>query len=226
MYEVGRSTCYVCYRPKNLCMCTSVNPIHTQTKFVILMHPKEFKKTKNGTGRLTHLSLPNSELYIDVDFTHHKAINALIDDNNNLCYVLYPGKESVHLNTQKIDLLGRQLVIFIIDSTWPCSVKILRLSHNLQQLPKLSFTHSKTSQFQIKEQPKEFCLSTMESTLTILELLTVHRMEAIDKTALSSFLDPFLSMVDYQIQCINQSNIPQQNTKRFRIREEKAILEV
>jgi hypothetical protein len=28
------------------------------------MHPKEFKKTKNGTGRMTHLSLPNSEIFI------------------------------------------------------------------------------------------------------------------------------------------------------------------
>lgn len=221
-----RATCYVCYRPMNLCMCTSVNPIPTNTKFVILMHPKEFKKTKNGTGRLTHLSLPNSQLYIDVDFTDHKAINALIDDPQNLCYVLYPGKESVHLNTQKIELGNRQLVIFIIDSTWPCSVKILRLSHNLQRLPKLSFTHSKISQFQIKEQPKEFCLSTMESTLTILELLTYHGIETIDETALGSFLDPFLAMVDYQIRCISQSDTLQQNTKRFRIREEQAILEV
>lgn len=227
-FECGetRSTCYVCYRPMNLCMCTAVNPIPTQTKFIILMHPKEFKKTKNGTGRLTHLSLPNSQLYIDVDFTDHKAINALINDPQNLCYVLYPGEESVHLNTQKIELGNRQLVIFIIDSTWPCSVKILRLSHNLQRLPKLSFTHSKISQFQIKEQPKEFCLSTMESTLTILELLTSHGIEAIEENALSSFLDPFLSMVDYQIRCISQNDTPHQNTKRFRIREKEAILEV
>jgi DTW domain-containing protein YfiP len=187
------------------------------------MHPKEFKKTKNGTGRLTHLSLPNSQLYIDVDFTNHKAINALIEDKNNLCYVLYPGEDSVHLNTQRIELDNRQLVIFIIDSTWPCSVKILRLSHNLQRLPKLSFTHSKTSQFQIKEQPKEFCLSTMESTLTILELLTAQRIETIDNQSLNSFLDPFLSMVQYQIECISRTDGPYKNTKRFRVREELPI---
>jgi DTW domain-containing protein YfiP len=221
-----RSTCYVCYRPLSLCMCSCVKPITTNTKFVILMHPKEFKKTKNGTGRLTHLSLPNSQLYIDVDFTDHKAINALIDDQNNLCYVLYPGEDSIHLNSQKIELDNRQLVIFIIDSTWPCSVKILRLSHNLQRLPKLSFTHSKISQFQIKEQPKEFCLSTMESTLTILELLTTHGIEVINENALSSFLEPFLTMVQYQIQCISQTKITQKNTKRFRVREEQAIFDV
>ena len=219
--EHMRATCYVCYRPQTLCMCATVKPIATKTKFIILMHPKEFKKTKNGTGRLTHLSLPNSQLYIDVDFTHHKAINAIIDDPQNLCYVLYPGENSIHLNTQKIEIKNRQLVIFIIDSTWPCSVKILRLSHNLQRLPKLSFTHSKISQFQIKEQPKEFCLSTMESTLTILELLRDHAIESIESDALNTFLDPFLSMVEYQLHCITHTS--QQNTKRFKIREELPI---
>jgi len=177
------------------------------------MHPKEFKKTKNGTGRLTHLSLPNSDLYIDVDFTNHNPVNALINDANNCCYLLYPGKESIHLNVQKIDLQNKQLVIFILDSTWPCSMKMLRLSTNLQNLPKLSFTHTKCSQFQIKEQPKDFCLSTIESTLTILELLNDHGMETIDDSSFDPFLEPFLSMVEYQIGCIS--------TKRFRIRGEK-----
>lgn len=195
------------------CMCSHVKPVATNTKFIILMHPKEFKKTKNGTGRLTHLSLPNSEIYIDVDFTDHTAINALINDPSNLCYVLYPGKNSVNLNTQKIDTDGKQLVIFIIDSTWPCSVKILRLSHNLQQLPKLSFTHSKTSQFQIKEQPADFCLSTIESTLTILELLNAQGIETIPSESFERFLDPFLSMVDHQLECISKCN---EDTIRFR----------
>lgn len=207
-----RTTCYRCYRPIPLCLCSHVKPITTNTKFVILMHPKEFKKTKNGTGHLTHLSLPNSELFIDVDFTNHNAVNAIIN-NDNLCYVLYPGKESLPLNAQKIVTHGKQLVIFIIDGTWPCSVKMLRLSKNLQRLPKLSFTHSKTSQFQIKEQPADFCLSTIESTLTILELLNTHGLETIEKEALEPFLNPFLSMVEYQIECISRRD---QSAVRFK----------
>ncbi len=208
-----RTTCYHCYRPTELCLCATIQPIQTETKFVILMHPKEFKKTKNGTGHLTHLSLPNSELFVDVDFTHHNRVNAILNDERNLCYVLYPGKESLPLNAQKIEIQGKQLVIFIIDGTWPCSVKMLRLSHNLQRLPKLSFTHTKISQFQIKEQPKDFCLSTIESTLTILELLNSHELETIDEENFKRFLDPFLAMVAYQIKCISHTD---ENSVRFR----------
>jgi DTW domain-containing protein YfiP len=179
------------------------------------MHPKEFKKTKNGTGHFTHLSLPNSELYIDVDFSQHRAINALIEDDNNLCFVLYPGKNSVNLNTDTIEANGKQVVIFIIDSTWPCSVKMLRLSTNLQSLPRLSFTHSKSSQFIIKEQPKEFCLSTIESTLTILELLQKQGMEKTTSEEFEHFLDPFTAMVSYQIACASP-----EDSVRFIKREE------
>jgi len=193
-------------------MCSTVKPIRTDTKFIILMHPKEFKKTKNGTGRLTHLSLPNSELYIDVDFSDHTAVNELIDNPDNCCYLLYPGYESIHLNSRTIETEGKQLIIFIIDSTWPCSLKILRLSHNLQRLPKLSFTHTKISQFRIKEQPAEYCLSTIESTLTILELLNTHGIETIDQEAFNRFLDPFVSMIEYQIDCVSRSD----NTVRFK----------
>ncbi|MGZ5208372.1 MAG: tRNA-uridine aminocarboxypropyltransferase [Sulfuricurvum sp.] len=208
-----RTTCYNCYRPMPLCLCSTIKPILTNTKFVILMHPKEFKKTKNGTGHLTHLSLPNSELFVDVDFSDHAPVNAIINDDNHLCYVLYPGKESLHLNAQKIETLEKQLVVFIIDGTWPCSVKMLRLSRNLQNLPKLSFTHTKSSQFQIKEQPKDFCLSTIESTLTVLELLNGHKLETINKEGFECFLDPFLAMVEYQLHCITHSD---QNALRFK----------
>lgn len=181
------------------------------------MHPKEFKKTKNGTGRLTHLSLPNSELYIEVDFSEHAAINALIEDNNNLCYVLYPGKKSINLNTRKIENQGKQIVIFIIDSTWACSVKMLRVSRNLQRLPRVSFTHSKTSQFLIKEQPQAYCLSTIESTLTVLELLHAQGIERIEEGAFEAFLDPFKAMVEYQIGCASHS----EESVRFKKRREE-----
>lgn len=207
-----RAKCYKCYRPLTSCMCSYVKPIETKTKFVILMHPKEFKKTKNGTGHLTHLSLPNSELYVDVDFSDHNAINSLIASDMNICFVLYPGKNSININTQKIESNGKQIVIFIIDSTWPCSVKMLRLSRNLQQLPRLSFTHTKTSQFQIKEQPKEYCLSTIESTQTILELLAAQGLEQLEQSDLDDFLNPFFSMIDYQMKCASMS---EENTARF-----------
>jgi len=216
--EVSRGKCYACYRPLSSCMCQHVKPIATKTKFVILMHPKEFQKVKNGTGHMTHLSLPNSELYVGVDFRAHERVNAILNDTNNLCYVLYPGEESHKLNEEKIETVDKQLVIFIIDATWSTALKLLKVSTNLQSLKKLSFTHTKSSQFQIKEQPEAHCLSTIESTLTILELLNEHEMEGIEQEALVHFLDPFKAMIKYQIGCIAASKSEHKNAVRFKKR--------
>ena len=199
-----REKCYKCYRPKSSCMCKYIiNPIETKTKFVILMHPKEFKKTKNGTGHLTNNSLENCELYVGIDFSSHKRVNQLLNDKSYSPYVLYPGEQSIKLNTQNLPKEKKSL-IFIIDSTWPCSKKMLRLSKNLQSLQKISFEHDKLSQFKIKTQPNKYCLSTIESTLCIIELLNKQKIENIKSKEYQDFLKPFNQMVDYQLDCIKE----------------------
>ena len=214
----ARAKCYRCYRPMSSCMCPHVRPIKTGTKFIILMHPKEFRKIKNGTGHLTHLSLENSELYIDIDFSDHKRVNEIIDDPTNSCYLLYPSKKSIPLNKNSIAQEGQNGVIFILDATWDCSKKMLRLSENLQVLPHISFEHTKRSQFEIKEQPADYCLSTIESTLCILELLDAHGDEAITKEGLEHFLNPFKAMIKYQQSCIDKTGCGYKNSVRFKKR--------
>ncbi len=88
MYST-REVCYECYRPKSSCVCKHIIPFNTQSKFIILMHPKEYRKTKNTTGHLTHKSLHNSHLYVGIDFTHNSAIQALLNDESNECFFYF-----------------------------------------------------------------------------------------------------------------------------------------
>ncbi|MDD3007915.1 MAG: tRNA-uridine aminocarboxypropyltransferase [Arcobacter sp.] len=213
-----RGICYKCYRPKSSCICEHlINPIKTNTKFVILMHPKEFRKTKNGTGHMTNNSLENCELHVGIDFSNHKRVNELLNDENYEAYVLYPDTNSIKLNSEKLPS-EKKALIFIIDSTWPCSKKMLRLSKNLQNLKKVSFEHDKSSQFKIKTQPNQYCLSTIESTLCVLEQLNNQEVENISKNSLELFLKPFEEMVEYQVKCaIDENNI------RFKVPYKKFV---
>lgn len=200
----SREKCYNCYRPKSSCMCGYVNPVETKTKFIILMHPKEFKKVKNGTGHLTHLSLKNSKLFVGVDFTDHKEINEIISTFNS--YILYPSKKAINISKENLcncdEDIKKDMAVFIIDSTWSCSLKILKESKNLQYLQHISFDGTKLSEFKIKEQPKEYCLSTIESALTVLKMLNKWKIESLEKDDFDKFLNPFYKMIDYQISCI------------------------
>ncbi|MEA1880582.1 MAG: tRNA-uridine aminocarboxypropyltransferase [Campylobacterota bacterium] len=197
--NISRKICYDCYRPMTSCMCDYITPIKTQTRFIILMHPKEFRHTKNGTGHFTYLSLENSELYVGIDFSNHNKINAILDNPNNDCYVIYPSTKSINLNTCNLENYGKNRVLFLIDATWPCSKSMLLQSPNLDALQKVSFTHTKSSAFTFKKQPKSYCLSTIESTLCVLELLNKSHEEHISSYHLNNFLRPFEKMVEYQV---------------------------
>ena len=195
----NREYCYSCNRPKSSCVCDLIKPFKTNTKFIILMHPKEYKKTKNNTGKITHKSLLNSEIHVGIDFSENRIINNLINNSDNSCFILYPDVDSINLSKQIIDD-KKQKVIFLIDSTWACSKKILKLSTNLNLLPKISFDFENSSSYKFKKQPSTYCLSTIESTLVILKLLNKQKIENIEKKFIDNFLVPFDKMVEFQIE--------------------------
>ena len=192
-------------------MCRYFAKIETKTKFVILMHPKEFKKVKNNTGHFTHQSLQNSELFIGVDFSNNSRINEIIDTHES--YILFPSNDALNLTQEKPLTFSKPLALFLIDSTWACTKKIFTQSKNLQKLKHMSFTTTKTSEYQIKEQPDSRYLSTIESTLVVLELLNQHGLERVSQEELANFLQPFYKMIEYQQQLIAN---PKSNAVRFK----------
>ncbi len=210
-YYGDREKCYKCYRPKSSCMCEYCETIKTETKFVVLMHPKEFKKVKNNTGHFTHQSLPNSELFVGIDFSDNRRINEIIDTHES--YILFPSQDAVNISNENPKKSEKPLAIFIIDSTWACTKKMFTLSKNLKSLQHMSFTTSKTSQYEIKVQPDEAYLSTIESTQVVLECLNNWHIENISQLELQNFTKPFFQMIDYQKELIEN---PKSHAVRFK----------
>ena len=176
------------------------------------MHPKEFKKVKNNTGFFTHQSLKNSELFIGIDFSDHNRIDEIIRTHDS--YILYPSKGALDLSLSDPSKdSDKDMAIFIIDSTWSCAKQIFEKSQNLKSLKHLSFTTSKTSQYQIKNQPESNYLSTIESVHVVVELLNGWSIESIEQKDLDSFLNPFLEMINYQKSLIAN---PRSNSVRYK----------
>ncbi|WP_281614903.1 tRNA-uridine aminocarboxypropyltransferase [Flammeovirga sp. SubArs3] len=205
--ENPRVKCYKCMRPSVSCICKYTKPLQTKTRFVILMHPMEYRKEKNGTGHMTKLQLENSEIIVDVDFTNNKRVNEILTKEASSSFLLYPGKENFNLSerssTEINTFLGDAPHLFILDGTWPCARKMLRLSKNLQALPRVSFDNKIKSKFILKQQPESLCLSTIESVHTVLNLLNKADVEQCETT---DFLLPFEKMIEYQVECILNPN--------------------
>jgi DTW domain-containing protein YfiP len=194
--------CYQCFWPKAICWCASIQPMETQTKFLFLMHPKEFKQEKAGTGRLTHLCIANSEIHMGIGFDDHVEVQRWINDPAYFPVLVYPGVKSRNLSKGDLvasDLEGRRLLVLLLDATWIAARKMLRVSPSLQRLPRVMFNAGAPSRFVIKQQPQVGCLSTLETTH---ELLV-----ALERSGLDRYPNPtqllglFDRMQDYQIRC-------------------------
>jgi DTW domain-containing protein YfiP len=199
---MSREMCYRCGWPKSLCWCPSIQPMATLTKFVFLMHPKEYRYAKAATGRLTHLCLADSELHRGVGFDEHEAVQALLDDARNFPVLLYPGENARNLSAGDLradELGGRRLVVLLLDATWSLARKMLRLSPTLQCLPRIMFTPAAPSRFVIKQQPQAGCLSTLEATHEV--LLALERAGLDHYPLPDQLLGLFHRMQDFQIRC-------------------------
>lgn len=199
--------CIHCFRPHGYCLCSMVVPVETKNKIVILMHPKEAKRERVGTGRLTHLSLPNSKLLVGDNFHQDQDLQALLNDPNFQSVLLYPGQKSFSLGQGDLPIKFREkrMQIFVLDGTWPCARSMMRDTPELHDLPRISFQHKQISQFSIKQQPHPACLSTIESVTLTLELLEQMGLESLNGKQ-HSMIKLLQHIVTFQQDCARDPN--------------------
>jgi DTW domain-containing protein YfiP len=162
--------CLTCRRRLLTCVCSELRAFDTQTRFIILMHPMEFKKERVGTGRFTHLILKNSEVIVDVSFDQNQRFQDILRDPLYETFLLYPGHKTIDLSSDEFKLkLTKRPQLIVIDGTWPCAKKMVKLTTSLHRLPRVSFPSGRVSEFEVKHQPLPGCLSTVESVHQVLK---------------------------------------------------------
>ena len=155
---------------------------------------------------MANKALENCKILTGEGFAESQEVNDLIQNPANECYLLYPGARSLNISKNRLEPnIEKQLIIFILDSTWACSKKMIRLSHNVASLPRISFEPNYLSRFDIKRQPKEYCLSTIESIYRVIEELENQKIENVGekKEILRSAL---ASMVTFHQKCAENPN--------------------
>ncbi len=180
------------------------------------MHPKEGKKQKIGTGRMTHAILKNSHLFIDVNMDENQAFKKLLSDPHRHHVLLYPSRNPEYIDQADIPpswtkpLLSQKkiLTFHILDATWPCAKKMMRESKLLQSLPTVSFKESYRSRFVIKHQPHEACLSTIETAFICYEGLKKMGLEKDLKNEHHNLNQALDALVQFQLDCENDPHLP------------------
>ena len=202
-----RAFCLKCFRAKRLCLCSVITPFEIEPLIVLLVHPREFKKTV-GTVKIVKLSLTNSILIRGAgpDFDVDQKFLSLVSNPNYYSMVLFPGQDSLNISASTADEIhsvlpkDKRLVVFVIDGTWTTAKQMIRRSKILGSLPKLSFEVNTPSIYEFRKQPQEFCLSTVEAVSLLIENLKVKEIcEPKPKNAHLLLLKTFRELVASQV---------------------------
>ena len=156
--------CTRCFKPLSNCLCKYTQEIDPGIKFVLLMHPKEAKRQRTGTGNLAHISLKDSEIIVGLDFSKNERLMSLLNNPEYYAVLMYPGENAWTARNEKLKetLKGRKLLVIILDATWFCSKKMIEHNPFLLELPRISFYGNYTSIFTFKHEPKPEYISTIE----------------------------------------------------------------
>lgn len=190
--------CYKCFRPKEFCLCSfATPPIESGVKFIFLMHPKEAKRQRTGTGRLAHICLADSEILQGLEFSENARLRELLENEKFLPVLMYPGNDAWNVNDENFvtlfssekceenqneknhELHGQKILMpIIIDATWFCSRKIIEHNEFLLALPKLSFAKNYSSIFTFKHEPRPEYVSTIETCYYLIKELQAAKIVA------------------------------------------------
>lgn len=168
--------CFRCFKSANSCLCKYTRELDTKIKFVLLMHPKEAKRQRTGTGNLAHITLKDSEIIVGLDFSTNVRLQQLLHDPQYFPVMMYPGEDAWTAKKEgfKETVGNKKLLVLILDATWFCSRKMIEHNPFLLELPRVSFFGDYRSIFTFKHEPKPEYISTIECCYYLIkELQTI-----------------------------------------------------
>jgi DTW domain-containing protein len=206
---VPRSICSGCSRPTVVCICASIRRVATQTRVVILQHPRESDVAIN-TAKLVELQLERAERHVAIKLSEAPALQARLHDPAAPAILLYPGPDARQLSEAPPP---GPVTLVVLDGTWWQAKKLFQLNPELAQLPRYSLTPSSPSRYRIRREPALHCISTIEA---IGEALALLEPPGFDRDA---WLLPFDAMVDHQLHFVGARSAPRHLAFRQRPRK-------
>ncbi|CAL9682297.1 unnamed protein product [Knipowitschia caucasica] len=173
--EDRRPTCLRCRRPVKVCLCPFLpqQPLDVSTSLYIVQHPNEESRVLR-TVPLLAACLPQSKCNVIVGRRfgeeRYPDLAAICQDSKTL--ILYPGPNAQNLEELDEEKINTPHNLILIDGTWS-QAKNMFLKNSMFHLPKqVQLNRVRSSQYVIRTQPSNICLSTLECaaiTLSILE---------------------------------------------------------
>lgn len=195
--EDRRPTCSRCRRPEKVCLCPFLpqQPLEVSTCLYIVQHPNEESRVLR-TVPLLAACLPHGKCNVIVGRRFSEERNpdlaTICQDSKTL--ILYPGPNAQNLEELEEVKFHTKHNVILIDGTWS-QAKNMFLKNSMFHLPKqVQLNRVLSSQYVIRTQPSNMCLSTLECAAVTLSIL--ERNDNIQEV----LLRPLRALCSFQLQ--------------------------
>ncbi|MEI8704737.1 tRNA-uridine aminocarboxypropyltransferase [Pseudoalteromonas sp. B62] len=163
--------CEQCLIAKHYCICKGVEQADCTAAVCLLMYHNESFKPSN-TGRLIAEIVPDNHAFRWDRTDPNSALLALINDSQYQPMVVFPAEdvEEGRAITEVSIELGKKPLFIFLDGTWREAKKMIRKSPYLDNLPVLSVTADKLSDYRLRVAPHAHQLGTAEVAIMVLAL--------------------------------------------------------
>ncbi|XP_055635113.1 tRNA-uridine aminocarboxypropyltransferase 2 [Toxorhynchites rutilus septentrionalis] len=166
-----RDICRKCERPVPVCWCSALppQPLVPKSRIILLQHPAEEKRALRTAPMLSVGLAPGKCLiYKGKKFPKFDSeLEAILADEKSL--LLYPSINSIPI--EQLDLSQGPFNLVLIDGTWPQAKAIYTSSSILHGMRQAKLVRSGNSNYIIRTQPTDGCLSTLETAVEALSIL-------------------------------------------------------
>ena len=163
--------CEQCLIAKHYCICEGAEYASCDAAVCLLMYHNESFKPSN-TGRLIAEIVPDNYAFRWDRTSPDPALLVLLNNDKYQPFVIFPAEdvETDRVVTQVETLAGKQPLFIFLDGTWREAKKMIRKSPYLDNLPVLSITAQKLSDYRLRVAPHDHQLGTAEVAIMVLAL--------------------------------------------------------
>ena len=163
--------CEQCLIAKHYCICEGAEYASCDAAVCLLMYHNESFKPSN-TGRLIAEIVPENYAFRWDRTSPDPALLALLNNDKYQPFVIFPAEdvETDRVVTQVEPVAGKTPLFIFLDGTWREAKKMIRKSPYLDNLPVLSITAQKLSDYRLRVAPHAHQLGTAEVAIMVLAL--------------------------------------------------------
>ena len=161
--------CAACRMHKKDCLCALVPRLQLNTRVVVIMHCREWKRP-TASAPLFTLAAANAEIRLrgrkDIPFDDKGIV---VPERRT--WLLYPGESATVLSPDLVQEDPRPVTLVVPDGSWRQASKVGQREPSLAGVSQIVLPDMGPSSYRLRNEPKEGGLSTFEAIARALRIL-------------------------------------------------------